>query len=278
MHDHRIDGLCWVEGRSAQGVPSTKISAHYFANRRKIYSDKISKFICECNRISGGAIMKRLANRFDHIFVDEVQDMAGYDLEVIELMLRAGIKVTLVGDHRQSILATNNSNKNDAFRGIDIVKKFRLWEKAKLLTISYETKSHRCHQHIANLADSLFPNEHPTVSLNTAVTGHDGVFLVPPSRVEDYLTKFRPQILRYDRRTQCSDFSQPMNFGEAKGLTFDRVLIYPHGPCNNWLRSGDPAKIKSSNSKMYVGITRARFSVAFVFDKNAKIPQAQLFT
>ena len=278
MHDHRIDGLSWVEGRSVKGVPATKISAHYFAGKRKIYSDKISKFICECNKISGGAIMKRLSNRFDHIFIDEVQDLAGYDLEVVELMLKAGIRVTLVGDHRQSILTTNNNNKNEAFKGINIVKKFRLWEKAKLLTISYETKSHRCHQHIASLADSLFPNEQLTTSLNTAVTGHDGIFLVPPSRLDEYLTSFSPQILRYDRRTQCSDFSQPMNFGEAKGLTFDRVLIYPHGPCDKWLRSGDPDKIKGSNTKLYVGITRARYSVAFVFDGHTKIPHAQLFT
>jgi DNA helicase-2/ATP-dependent DNA helicase PcrA len=278
MHDQRIDGLCWVEGRSALGIAATKISTHYFADKRKIYSDKISKFICECNKMSDGAIMKRLSNRFDHIFIDEVQDLAGYDLEVVELMLKAGIKVTLVGDHRQSILTTNNNNMNNAFKGIKIVKKFRLWEKAKLLTTSYDTKSHRCHQHIASLADSLFPNEQPTTSLNSEVTGHDGVFVVPTSKLAEYLRLFRPQILRYDRRTQCSNFSQPMNFGEAKGLTFDRVLIYPHGPCDQWLRSGDPNKMGASNTKMYVGITRARFSVAFVFDGNAKIPHAQLLT
>lgn len=277
MHNYRIDGLYWVEGRSAQGIPATQISRHYFADKRRIYSDKISKFIYECNRLSNGAIMKRLSNRFDHIFVDEVQDLAGYDLEVVELMLKAGIRVTLVGDHRQSILTTNNNYKNEAFKGINIVKKFHLWEGEQLLTISRDTKSHRCHQHIANLADSLFPNEPPTTSLNSIVTGHDGVFLVPTSKLDQYLTTFRPQILRYDRRTQCSDFSQPMNFGEAKGLTFDRVLIYPHGPCGKWLRSGDPNKITGSSTKMYVGITRARFSVAFVFDGKTKIPHAQLF-
>jgi DNA helicase-2/ATP-dependent DNA helicase PcrA len=192
-------------------------------------------------------------------------------------VLKAGLRITLVGDHRQSILTTNNNNKNDAFKGVNIVRKFRLWEEAELLTISYDTKSYRCHQDIANLADSLFLDEQPTVSLNDAVTGHDGIFLVPTSRLDEYLTAFRPQILRYDRRTHCSDFSQPMNFGEAKGLTFDRVLIYPNGPCGQWLRSGDRDKIRGSNTKMYVGITRARFSVAFVFDGNAKVPNAQLF-
>ena len=107
-------------------------AAHYFACGRLIYSDKISKFICECDRLTGGAVMQRLAMRFDHIFVDEIQDMAGYDLDVLELILKTGIKLTLVGDHRQATLRTNQGKKNSAFAGFNIVKKFQQWEKTGL--------------------------------------------------------------------------------------------------------------------------------------------------
>jgi len=61
--------------------------------------------------------MRRLSQRFDHIFVDEVQDMAGYDLDVLELMLKAGIQMTLVGDHRQATFRTNQASKHKAFVG-----------------------------------------------------------------------------------------------------------------------------------------------------------------
>ena len=97
LHPHRIEGLVWVEGRSVPFVPASNISAHYFADGRLIYSDKIAKFIFECNRETDGAVMRRLAMRFDHVFVDEIQDMAGYDLDLLEQMLKAGIKLTLVG-------------------------------------------------------------------------------------------------------------------------------------------------------------------------------------
>jgi DNA helicase-2/ATP-dependent DNA helicase PcrA len=68
-----------------------------------------------------------------------------------------------------------------------------------------------------------------------------------------------------------------MNFGEAKGLTFDRVLIFPHVPAAKWLRTGAIAHVQGSLSKMYVGVTRARYSVAFVHDGPTAIKGAQRY-
>ena len=57
-----------------------------------------------------------------------------------------------------------------------------------------------------------------------------------------------------------------MNFGESKGLTFDRVLIFPHKLAQKWLSTGQLDHIASSVEKLYVGVSRARYSVAFVYD------------
>lgn len=62
-----------------------------------------------------------------------------------------------------------------------------------------------------------------------------------------------------------------MNFGESKGLTFDRVLIFPHKLGKKWLSSGDFKHVAKSSSKMYVGVTRARYSVTFAFDSEVKV-------
>ena len=277
LHNQRIDGLHWIEGRSVKFVPESNTAAHYFACGRLIYSDKISKFICECDRLTNGAVMRRLAQRFDHIFVNEIQDMAGYDLDVLELILKAGIKLSLVGDHRQATFRTNQSNRNSAFAGINIVKKFHQWEKSGLAVLSYEQHTHRCHQHIADLGDSLFPNEPVTKSLNTTITGHDGVFIVSTAHLAAYVGRFAPQILRLDKKTACHDLPA-VNFGEAKGLTFDRVLIFPHGLGKKWLGSGDLKHVEKSAAKLYVGATRASYSLAFVFDGITSIPGAQVYS
>jgi DNA helicase-2/ATP-dependent DNA helicase PcrA len=188
-------------------------------------------------------------------------------------MLKAGIQLTLVGDHRQATFRTNHGRQNKAFSGIRIIDKFRAWQKRKLVSIDYETHTHRCNQVIADLSDTLFPSEPKTRSLNTTLTGHDGVFIVRSDQVEAYVTKYAPQILRLDRRTNCAGLDA-MNFGDSKGLTFDRVLIFPHAKARQWLTSGSLIHIEKSLAKMYVGITRAKFSLAFVHDKSVVIPGA----
>lgn len=272
MHPRRIDGIHWVEGASAQYTPATNVSGHYFNGGNRIYSDKIAKFICECDRRSGGSIIRRLKERFSHIIIDEVQDMAGYDLDLLELMLKCGVSVTFVGDHRQATLSTNNGPKNKAFAGPAIINKFEAWKKAGLVTIDYEQHTYRCNQEIADLGDSFFPILPRTISRNDTRTGHDGVFLVAKADVDQYVARFRPQLLRYSIRTNCGPHDA-MNYGEAKGLTFERTLIYPHGPAAKWLASGDIKHVEKSLTKMYVATTRARYSVAFVFDgKTCAVP------
>ncbi len=54
-----------------------------------------------------------------------------------------------------------------------------------------------------------------------------------------------------------------MNFGEAKGLGFDRVLIYPTKPILDFILNNKNLD-GTSRAKFYVAITRARHSVGIV--------------
>ena len=182
-----------------------------------------------------------------------------------------GVDLVMVGDHRQATYKTNNAARNSAYAGAKIVDRFREWEKAGRLTVSYARETHRCHQLIANFADSFYPTEPSTISKNTTVTGHDGVFLVSAKAVPDYIAVFAPQVLRLDRKTNCDGYPA-QNFGETKGMTFDRVLIYPHGKGKTWLTTGGYQHVQPSAAKLYVGVSRARHSVAFVLDGISSVP------
>lgn len=272
LHENRIEGLVWCNGRSVPYVPRSNTRLFYFAQDRLIYSDKLSQFVVECNAASNGAVIRRIEQRFDRIYIDEIQDMAGYDLEVIELLLKSKVSVTMVGDHRQATFTTNNSPKNSAFRGVKIIDRFAKWKKAKLLELTFESGTYRSNQAIANFADTLFPEISPTTSHNKDITGHDGVFILSPTDVEDYVQRYQPQALRYDKNTNCAILDeQARNFGECKGLTFDRVLIFPNGKATKWLTTGDYNHVQASAAKMYVAITRARHSVTFVLNKDTLI-------
>jgi len=43
-------------------------------------------------------------------------------------------------------------------------------------------------------------------------------------------------------------------------------VIFPHGLGQKWLSSGKLVHVEKSAAKMYVGVSRARHSVAFVHD------------
>ena len=281
MHHKRIAGMLWTEKRSVPYVPKARTAQFFFFEGNRIYSDKVAHFVVECNKATNGAVIARLEDRFDHIYVDEVQDLAAYDLEVLKLLLRSKIKITLVGDHRQSTYATNHSALHQGFRGIKIIDKFHKWQKAKLLDVRFETQTHRCNQIIADLADTLFPDIPRTESLNFDITEHDGLFAVPSNRVLEYFNRYTPQVLRFSKSTKCFPVEAgARNFGECKGLTFDRVLIYPHGAALKWLQTGDIKHVTDkeiSLAKLYVAITRARYSVAFVMDKPSVLPSIKSF-
>jgi len=271
--DCRIKGICFLEGKSAPFVPRRNTQGYYFRDADEIYSDKVSQFVIDCEEKSHGRITRRLREAYDAIFVDELQDMAGYDLDVLEMLMRAGIAMELVGDPRQRTYSTNQSAKNKRYRGVGLLEKVDAWKAAGLCDIVKLAVSHRCNQKICDFADGLFPNLPRTESLNQTVTGHDGVFRVPSDLLSPYINSYNPALLRYDRRTETYGHGA-LNFGEAKGLTFDRVLILPHGPMRKYLRTGELSEVVRSLSKFYVAVTRARYSVAFLCDEecDARIP------
>lgn len=71
--------------------------------------------------------------------------------------------------------------------------------------------------------------------------------------------------LRYNSTAIVNHNYPVMNYGSSKGMDFDRVLIYPTEWFIKWLINGDSLAI-TTLSKLYVAITRAKQSVAIIYD------------
>lgn len=84
--------------------------------------------------------------------------------------------------------------------------------------------------------------------------------------VDIYLEQYKPVQLRDSRKTKINTSFSAMNIGEAKGLGFDRVLIYPTKLFINWIINNDFNLKSASRSKLYVAITRAKYSVGIIYD------------
>ena len=259
----RVRGLAFVNGMSARWTKEADTQRHYFGRPGDIYVDKVSKFACKLIRETGGKPVERLAQIVDRIYVDEAQDLAGYDLDLIERLLDSDIDVVLVGDHRQATFKTNQSAKNRRFGKQGIIDKFEAWQAGGRARIEIHNHSYRCVQEICDAADKLFPDVAGTISRNHTRTSHDGMFLVRQRDVGAYVQRFSPQTLRYNRRKKNVP-GIPYNFGEAKGMTFERVLIFPHKPLETYCLTGKLEAAGKELPKIYVAMTRARQSVGIV--------------
>jgi len=243
---------------------------HYFSKEVKIYSDKISKFVFRCNEKSKGLVVERLSRIYSHIFVDEVQDLAGYDLELLKLLFKADTNTLLVGDPRQGTYSTNSSSKNKKFKKAAIVNFFDDDSLGIEKDTTSLTTNYRCNKSICELSNKLFPDMPATTSGNNETTNHDGIFLVKESNVNEYLSRYPVTQLRENVKTEVNQHYRVMNFGESKGLSFDRVLIYPTKPILIWLSNNNSELASTSRSKFYVALTRARYSVAIVCEYSDK--------
>lgn len=262
---HDIKGMHLVNGQSAPYIKESDILNHYFDKQQKIYSDKISKFIIKCNKACGGKVIDRLSRIHTHIFIDEVQDLSGYDLDFLKLLFASSVKTLLVGDPRQGTYSTSNSAKNKKFKKSEILgffedKTINIEKDETSLTVNYRSITAIC-----EIANKLYPQHPSAESGNASTTNHDGLYMVRPEDVDIYLDEYAPMQLRDSKRTRIENGYPVMNFGQSKGLSFDRVLVYPTEPIIAWLKNSAADLAQTSRSKLYVAITRGRFSVAFVY-------------
>lgn len=279
LHNIPVRRMSFVQGRSVRGARKTDIRRFYLSDADCIYSDKISQFACALIEQTDGRPLRRLEQIYDRIYIDEIQDLSGYDLDLLEHLLNSEINILMVGDIRQATYKTNNSARNSQFGGARIFEKFKQWRDLGKVDINLSTGSFRCVQAICDLADQLYPDLPNANSLNNHVTGHDGVFAVRKCDVPAYLQQYNPQTLRLSRNTRNVP-SNPLNFGAAKGCTFDRVLIYPHNALLDAIKFGDFGRLGTAPStiaRVYVGITRARQSVSFVIPDTMRSELLPLF-
>jgi len=125
-------------------------------------------------------------------------------------------------------------------------------------------------------ADTIFDTSwgFPTTqSRNHTVSLHDGVFLVHPEDVYQYVSKFRPLCLRCSAVSGKAFDLDYVNFRLAKGTQCRRVLIVPTHGIEAFVQCGiilGPIPAAS----FYVAVTRAFQSVAIVLAEpgNSALP------
>lgn len=267
LHGSRVKGLAWVDGTLPRNLSRVD---YYLDSAGNAYSERLGLLASKTLTADGKAVIDRLERIFDEIYIDEVQDLRGNDLDVLNALLRSKIRVILVGDVRQRLLSTSKSSrKNKKYDGLGLTDWFQDKAKDGLLDLQIIRETWRCCPEVIQFADQMFIRNMfpPTESKVTVPNGmHHGVWLVEEPHIEEYIRRFHPACYRDSVRTKLVGTDSAMNFGLCKGATEEHVLIFPTGPMKKFWKDKTNNLTDKSRMNAYVAITRARWSVAIYVD------------
>jgi DNA helicase-2/ATP-dependent DNA helicase PcrA len=110
---------------------------------RLLYHNRIAKLLEYCNVID--EINERLSKYYDCLFIDEVQDFAGHDFNLLKNICKSKIEILLVGDFYQHTFDTSRDGNTNAKIHSDFNKYQELFKKIKIIPDSESlNKSYRC--------------------------------------------------------------------------------------------------------------------------------------
>lgn len=268
-----IKGLLLVSGKSGLKYitkdkrpvyyAESDIKNHYFSPKMEIFSDKIAKFAIKCNYINQGAVLSRLKTLYNYIFIDEIQDMAGYDFQFIEELMLSGINLLMVGDPRQSTFTTHYDSKYKKYSGFQMKDFF--YDNCEQLCMIDEKSlniSHRCNEDIIQIANLIYPDLLPSKTDFNQVGILNGVYFVLENDVEKLFKYLNPTIIRYNIK-YYNGSKNSYNIGKSKGLEFDYTLLYLTSDMIKWFLNPILLKDKTK-SDLYIALTRAKFACIIV--------------
>lgn len=284
--DPHRKGKFYIPGR-AEKLAGEYNPRHFLTDKEdKAHTTFLSKLAVVVNTVSGGKPIVRLSEIYGTVCIDEVQDLTGWDFDVIGFLAGSAIDhLCCVGDFRQTLYSTHLTNKKPKGNEDKLARFGKIGLAAEQLNISW-----RCIQPICDFADLVHADEkiyEPTGSklegIEPDFSDHLGVYVVRLDKADAYLEQFEPTILRTSRVTQKAvcEGRQAHNFGECKGMGFNRVLICVTANHKKFLAGDKNAfaggQTDRAKNALYVAITRARYSVAFLYDGDVSLPNAKVW-
>lgn len=292
LFGRRIDGI-FFNDRNPHLKPNSKFMYPGRAEQRDDKSYNPRHFLTECESQAHTGLLAKLATRvatatksaaaqrladiYSHVYFDEVQDLVGWDYEVIKILNKAmKSPITCVGDFRQTVYDTSFGQKAPQTSDEKIAAFKAMGFAPETLVLNW-----RSTQPICTIADSVHKGGYEATKsavdkIPAEFTHHLGAFIVRESDVPAYVELYDPMVLRWQVNSGAKILppqARCYNFGNSKGLGFDRVLILPAESQIHFVlddAANFPASAEMAQNKMYVAITRARYSLAFIVaDKRA---------
>lgn len=230
----------------------------YFNDNNQIYSNQLSKFIMreELNYLA------RIDKYFDHIYIDEVQDLHSDDFDWLMTLSNLKIPVTLVGDFYQSTFATSRrGNKRATLFSSYTAYKRKFENNGYHFDESTLNKSYRCSSDISEFVTSNLGIDMDSHHLKKS----EIKIIEKKEEIDNIMNDDDIKKLFYDKSSTY--LGNCDNWGNSKGQEFNDVCVI----LNPTTLKNFPDKLEDSApttlKKLYVACTRSMNDLYFINQK-----------
>ena len=231
----------------------------YLDKHNRLYHNRIAKRM----EVDGvlGLVNQRIEKYFDNLFIDEIQDFAGHDFNLIKSIAKSKVSLLFVGDFYQHTFDTSrdgNVNKNlhdDLSTYICKLEEIGLQIDCDTLS-----KSYRCSPTVCT-----FVSEGLGITMDSHKDKDTTIQLVDTKADSDRILKCDATIkLFYKEHYKYACFSR--NWGDSKGEDqyTDVCVVLNKGTFQKFQKNELRELKPQTRNKLYVACSRARNNLYFV--------------
>lgn len=253
-----------VKGISFTDQPKRYVKANtrdfYINHNDKLYVGRLAHLINNSEVIP--LVIKRLEKYFEYVFIDEIQDFAGNDFDLLISLFSADISFLCVGDFYQHTFDTSN----DGNKNINLHKDFAKYQQrfkdagvivdTTTLGNSWRCSIQTCEFVSNNLGISISSN----CQTATTVT----YIFDNPEKIKQLFSDKNVVKLFYQESYKYPCFGN--NWAKSKGLDhYQDVCVVLTKKMLTMFKEDDFSTINpSTRNKLYVACTRARGNLYFI--------------
>lgn len=235
---------------------------YYFDIHNKLYYNRIARLL-EAKDVLA-LINQRIEKYYDNMFIDEIQDFAGYDFNLLQSIAKSKLNLLFVGDFYQHTFDTSrdgNINKNlhnelKTFIG-------KLQQIGLMVDCDTLNKSYRCSPTVCHFISQGFG-----IEMDSHKIEETKIHVVGTKSDADQILKCNKIIkLFYQEHYKYGCFSR--NWGESKGEDhYIDVCVVLNKNTFQKYRENRLRELKpQTRNKLYVACSRARNDLYFVSEE-----------
>ena len=234
---------------------------YYMTRSRYLYSNRLALFL-EHNKVVDN-VKERIKTFFDEFVIDEIQDIAGRDFNLLENLMTTDVNMLFVGDFYQHTFDTSrDGNANKTLFQEKAAYEARFVNKGFFLDNTTLINSLRCSK---NVCDYIQNNLGITMASNRQETDNTSIeYITDAEQIHLILNEKSIIKLHYQNSVKAGVGHQ--NWGDSKGEDHHHdVCVLLNKTTADKRKANKLFELSSlTKNRLYVAITRARGNVYLI--------------